>query len=179
MSPIEPPQPSARELWLKRLPAIVFLIFAAWFYFRTTSYSPPSHVQMSSLALENLDGSPFHAQSTQGKAVLVNFWAPWCGPCRAEIPWLQRLQLQHPEITVVGVEDDPDQYRNAGILAAQTGISYPLVRASQSIRSTFGHVVLLPTTLYISRSGRVVHTVNGVVPEALMVRYAQDAIAAN
>jgi hypothetical protein len=87
--------------------------------------------------------------------------------------------LQHPEITVVGVEDDPDQYRNAGVLAAQTGISYPLVRASQSIRSTFGHVVLLPTTLYISRSGRVVHTVNGVVPEALMVRYAQDAIAAN
>jgi thiol-disulfide isomerase/thioredoxin len=133
---------------------------------------------MSSLALENLDGSAFPAKSTEGKPVLVNFWAPWCGPCRAEIPWLQRLQSQHPEIAVIGVEDDPDEYRNAGILAAQTGISYALVRASASIRSTFGHVVLLPTTLYISRSGRVVRTVNGVVPEALMIRYAQDAIAA-
>jgi hypothetical protein len=88
-------------------------------------------------------------------------------------------QLEHPELVVIGVEDDPDEYRNAGILAAQTGISYPLVRASGSVRSTFGHVVLLPTTLYISRSGRVLHTVSGVIPEALMMRYAKDAIAAD
>ncbi len=178
MSLPQPPRPSARELWLKRLPAILFLTFAAWFYLRTTHYSPPSHVQMSSLALENLDGSPFPAQTTADRAILVNFWAPWCGPCRSEFPALQRIQSEHPNITVIGIEDDPDQYRSAAILAAQTGISYPLLRASNSVREIFGHVVLLPTTLYISRSGRVLHTVNGVVPEALMNRYAQDAIAA-
>jgi len=178
MSLLQPPQPSTRELWLRRLPAIAFLAFAAWFYLRTTHYSPPSHVQISSLALQNLDGSPFPPETTQGKAVIVNFWAPWCGPCRAEMPWLQHLQIDHPEIAVIGVEDDPDEYRNAGILAAQTGISYPLVRASKPVRDTFGHVVMLPTTLYISRSGRVLHTVNGVIPEALMNRFAQDAIAA-
>jgi thiol-disulfide isomerase/thioredoxin len=133
---------------------------------------------MGEVALENLDGSPLPRQATEGKAVLVNFWAPWCGPCRAEMPWLERLQTEHPEIAVIGVEDDPDEYRNAGILAAQTGIHYPLVRATRPVLSTFGHVVLLPTTLYISRSGKVLHTVNGVVPEALMIRYAQDAIAA-
>jgi thiol-disulfide isomerase/thioredoxin len=133
---------------------------------------------MGEVALENLDGSPLPRRVTEGKAVLVNFWAPWCGPCRAEMPWLERLQTEHPEIAVIGVEDDPDEYRNAGILAAQTGIHYPLVRATRPVLSTFGHVVLLPTTLYISRSGKVLHTVNGVVPEALMIRYAQDAIAA-
>ena len=134
---------------------------------------------MSSLALENLDGSPFPPQTTEGKSVLVNFWAPWCGPCRAEIPWLERLQVEHPELVVVGVEDDPDEFRNAGILAAQTRISYPLVRTSGAVRSVFGHVVLLPTTLYVSRSGKVVHTVSGVIPEALMTRFAKDAIAAD
>jgi thiol-disulfide isomerase/thioredoxin len=151
---------------------------AAWFYLRTVSYSAPSHVQMNLLAMEKLDGSPLPVETTAGKPVLVNFWAPWCGPCRAEIPWLQKLQAEHPELVVVGIEDDPEEYRNAGILAAQMGISYPLVRNSAPVRSVFGHVVLLPTTLYVSRSGKVVHTVSGVIPEFLVTRYAQDAIAA-
>lgn len=134
---------------------------------------------MNELALERLDGSPLSPDITQGKAVLVNFWAPWCGPCRAEMPWLERLQTGHPDIAVIGVEDDAGEYRSAGILAAQTGIDYPLVRATKPVLAVFGHVVELPTTLYISRSGRVLHTVNGMVPEAMMMRYAQEAIAAN
>jgi hypothetical protein len=47
------------------------------------------------------------------------------------------------------------------------------------VRSTLGHVVELPTTLYISRSGRVLHTVSGIIPETRMLRYANDAIAAD
>jgi cytochrome c biogenesis protein CcmG/thiol:disulfide interchange protein DsbE len=163
---------------MTRLLPVLFIGFAAWFYSRTLAYTAPSHVQIGSLALENLDGSPFPPGTTQGKAVIVNFWAPWCGPCRAEIPWLQRLQSDHPDLAVIGIEDDPDEFRNAGILAAQDRISYPLVRTSKPVRDTFGHVVLLPTTLYISRSGHVLHTVSGVIPEALMNRYAQEAIAA-
>ncbi|HEY4382550.1 MAG TPA: TlpA disulfide reductase family protein [Acidobacteriaceae bacterium] len=169
---------SPRTAWPNRLAAVAFIGLAAWVYLRTVHYSAPSHVAMSSLALERLDGSPLPATTIEGKAVLVNFWAPWCGPCRSEIPGLQRLQVEHPEMVVLGVEDDPDEYRNAGLLAAQTGISYPLVRASGPVRSAFGHVVLLPTTLFVSRSGKVVHAASGVVPEFLMRRYAQDAIAA-
>lgn len=179
MSLLNPTRPSTREVWLKRLPAIAFVVIAAGFYLRTTAYIAPSQVQFSSLPLLNLDGSPLAPQATQGKAVILNFWAPWCGPCRAEIPWLQRLQAEHSDLAVIGVEDDPDQYRNAGILAAQTGISYPLVQASEPVRATFGHVVMLPTTLYISRSGKVLQAVSGVIPEALMARYANEAIAAN
>jgi thiol-disulfide isomerase/thioredoxin len=134
---------------------------------------------MNSLALENLDGSKYASQAMQGKAVLVNFWAPCCGPCRSEIPALKRLQAEQPDLVVLGVEDDPDEYRSAGILATQMGISYPLVRASGPVLSTFGHVVMLPTTLYISRSGKVVHSVSGVIPEFMVKRYANDAIAAN
>ena len=119
MSLLEPTQPSPRERWLKRLPAILFLVIAAWYYSRTVAYMPPSHVQFSSLPMQKLDGSPLPPQTTVGKAVILNFWAPWCAPCRAEIPWLQRLQAEHPDLAVIGVENDPDEYRNAGILAAQ------------------------------------------------------------
>lgn len=173
------PQHSAFDTWMTRLLPVLFLAFAAWFYSRTVAYTAPRQVQFSTLPLQNLDGSPLPPETTQGKAVIVNFWAPWCGPCRSEIPWLQRLQAEHPDLAVIGIEDDPDEFRNAGILATQTGISYPLVRTSKPVRDTFGHVVMLPTTLYISRSGKVLHTVSGVIPEALMKRFANDAIAAN
>jgi cytochrome c biogenesis protein CcmG/thiol:disulfide interchange protein DsbE len=177
MTDSPPASPSSK--WLKRLPAIAFFVLAAGFYFRTVSYSAPSRVEIASLALENLDGSTFAPQTTEGKAVLVNFWAPWCGPCRSEMPTLQRLQSQHPDLVVIGIEDDPDEYRNAGLLASSTGISFPLVRTSNSVHSTFGHVVMLPTTLYISRSGKVLHAVSGVIPEFLMTRYTNEALAAN
>jgi thiol-disulfide isomerase/thioredoxin len=169
---------STRSTWTGRLPVVLFLIVASWFYFRTVSYTAPSHVQWSSVPLEDLDGSPLPPQTIQGKPVLLNFWAPWCGPCRAELPWLERLQKQHPELVVIGLEDDPDDFQNATAVAARAGISYPLVRTSKSLRSTFGHVVELPTTLYISRSGRVLHTISGVIPESLMMRYAMEAESA-
>lgn len=178
--PMTDPIPaSPTNKWLKRLPAIAFFVLAASFYFRTVSYSAPSHVQIDTLALENLDGTPLAAQTTAGKAVLVNFWAPWCAPCRSEMPTLQRLQAQHPGLVVIGIEDDPDEFRNAALLASSTGISFPLVRTSAAVRGTFGQVVMLPTTLYISRSGKVLHAVSGVIPEFLMTRYANEALAAN
>ena len=169
---------STREIWSKRLSAIAFLGLASFFFFRTTSYSAPRYIQVNNLGLRNLDGSPLPVQATQGKAIVLNFWAPWCPPCRLEMPWLQRLQMEHPDLAVIGIEDDPEEYQNARAFAARTGISYSLVQTSNSVRSTLGHVVSLPTTLYISRSGKVLHTVSGLVPERLMMRYAKDAMAA-
>ncbi len=169
---------STRDIWLKRLAAVIFMATACWFYLRTTSYSPPSHVDLSSLTLHNLDGSLLPPQTTQGKPIVLNFWAPWCDPCRTEMPWLQRLQTDHPDLAVIGIEDDPDEYATSIALAARTNVTYPLIRASQPVRSTFGHVVMLPTTLYISRSGKVLHSISGIIPETLMRHYANDTIAA-
>jgi thiol-disulfide isomerase/thioredoxin len=173
-----PPPVSSRDKWLGRLPAIAFLLVACWCYRRTTAYVAPSHIELSSMALTSLNGSQFPVESLRDKAVLINFWAPWCGPCRHEIPWLERLQAEHPDLVVIGIEDDPDVFSDATTLAATERISYPLVRTSQLVRSTFGHVVELPTTLYVSRSGKVLRTVSGLIPETLMNHYAQDAIAA-
>lgn len=167
------------DKWLRRFAAFAFILIACYFYRRTTAYKAPSQVQLSSLALTNLDGSRFPVESLNDRAVMINFWAPWCGPCRHEIPWLQHLQAEHPDLVIIGIEDDPDVYSDATGLATSERISYPLVRTSGSVRAIFGHVVELPTTLYISRSGKVLHTVGGLIPEVLMNHYAKDAIAAN
>ena len=175
----EPSPPAARRTWTKHLPAIGFLVLAGWFYLRTVHYSAPAHVQVSSLEWVNLDGSPLPPETLQGKAILLNVWAPWCGPCRVEMPWLQRLHTEHSDLVVIGAEDDPAEYQTAQAFALRNGISYPNVRVSPSLRSSLGHVVSLPTTLYISRSGKVVHSVSGVIPEPLIRRFAADAIAAD
>jgi cytochrome c biogenesis protein CcmG/thiol:disulfide interchange protein DsbE len=166
------------QRWMARLPAIVFLGLASYFLLRGESYAAPKHVEMAKLTMKRLDGSLFEAHSLAGRAVVLNFWAPWCPPCRLEMPWLQDLQSKHPELTVVGVENDSDEYGNAIDLANHTGIHFPLVRSSEDIQEAFGQIAGLPTTLYISPSGRVVHTVTGVIPQALMTRYAKDAVAA-
>jgi cytochrome c biogenesis protein CcmG/thiol:disulfide interchange protein DsbE len=126
-----------------------------------------------------LDGSRFPVEKLEGRAVMINFWAPWCGPCRREIPWLKRLQAEHPDLVVIGVEDDPEVLQQAVSMASSEQIQYPLVQNSDAVRAEFGHVVELPTTLYVSRSGKVLHTVGGLIPEALMEHYAKDALAAD
>lgn len=167
-----------RTRWPRRLLALLFLAAASYVFLRDQVYLAPKNVQLTALDLLNLDGLPVSAQTLQGKPIVLNFWAPWCAPCRLEIPWLQKLQHDHPEIAVIGVEVDADQYEQAKRLVAQTGLTYLMVRPSDALRSKFGHVVGLPTTLYISASGNVVHPVSGVIPESVMAKYLHDAASA-
>lgn len=161
--------------WRRHLPALIFLGLAVLLVLHSEVYFAPRHVDWSRLPLQKLDGSPLPADSLRGKAVLLNFWAPWCGPCREEMPWLQNLQNARPELAIVGLETDEDQYAEGLALARQAGLSFLLLRPSAAIRKTFGRPATIPTTLYISPSGKVVHTVTGIVPESVMLRYAQDA----
>ena len=167
-----------RDVWTRRGAAIFFIAVAAFFFLRTQRYSAPKHVQMAQVAMQNLDGSKFDSGGLAGKPVVLNFWAPWCPPCRFEMPWLEKLQREHPELVVIGVEDDPGAYWAAMHMEGREKVNYPLVQNSDAVQSEFGQVVSLPTTLYISRSGKVLHTVSGLVPEMLMTHYAEEAIKA-
>jgi thiol-disulfide isomerase/thioredoxin len=139
---------------------------------------PPSARNAVTFTLTGLDGKPISPAMYQGKAVLLNFWAPWCPPCRLEIPWLQKLQDENRgKLVVVGVVADPGEYARAAQMMQRRGITYALVRDSQSLQKAFGDPSALPTSFYISSSSHVVHTVAGIVPEYTMHRYAAEAIA--
>jgi hypothetical protein len=81
-------------------------------------------------------------------------------------------------VAVLGVEDDLDAVDEARGVARAGGLSYKLVLSNAAVREALGHVPLLPTTLYLSASGRVIHTVSGAVPESVMRGYLRDALAA-
>lgn len=142
---------------------------------RLHRFKAPPQIDVAGLSFQRLDGSPLPPQSLQGKAILLNFWAPWCPPCRAEMPWLNDLQKSDPNLVVLGVEDDPDEYANGMSLARSKAIAYPLVRSSEALHQRLGNISVLPTTLFLSRTGRVVHAYTGAIPEVLMRRFAHEA----
>jgi cytochrome c biogenesis protein CcmG, thiol:disulfide interchange protein DsbE len=125
-------------------------------------------VPLSMPALPRLDGgSQLSASSLGGKVVVLNAWASWCQPCRAEAPLLESWQrrLAPANSTVVGV-DALDLESDARGFASQYGLSYPIVRDnSAGWLKTLG-VVGYPETFVIDRKGRVAAVARGPVTDS-------------
>jgi thiol-disulfide isomerase/thioredoxin len=93
----------------------------------------------------------------QGKAVVLNFWATWCAPCREEIPWLVDLQKQYgPQgLQVLGVAMDDGGKDTIVNFAEDMKINYPVLQGNETVGDAYGGVSALPTTFYIARDGRI------------------------
>jgi|SRR5579875_306828 len=133
-------------------------------------------VDLKALHLQALNGDPLSVPLNSHKAILLNFWAPWCGPCREEIPWFQSLQQTNPaHILVIGVVADPDEYGNAAAFMKGQHVTYRLARLSPQLVHAFGDPEALPETFYLSATGEIVHAVQGVAPRETMLQFAADA----
>lgn len=124
--------------------------------------------------LEDLSGKKVSLASYRGKAVLINFWATWCGPCKIETPWLVELRNQYAskgfEILGVSLDDlDTDdkkmlaqEKRDIAKFAAQEHMQYPVLIDGASIDKPYGGLDALPTSYFVDRSGKVVATQLGL-----------------
>ena len=132
---------------------------------------------MAALDLRDLNGKPISLDRLRNKAIILNYWAPWCGPCQIETPWLAKIQQEHrASLTVIGILADDDSLTEAKMFMVSSGVNYPVARMNTSLHGAIGSVGALPTTFYISPSGKVLHTVSGMIPQALMQRYATASI---
>ena len=106
--------------------------------------------------LTALDGKPITLAALQGKVVLLNFWATWCGPCRAEIPDLVALQERYKgRLQIIGLNVD-DEEADIQQYVQETGINYPVAMTSNDVRIQFGGIPALPTSFLLDTEGRVV-----------------------
>jgi len=115
--------------------------------------------------LPRLDGSLIKSEDLRGKVMVVDFWATWCPPCRAEIPGYISMQkeLADEDLVIVGVSLDEGGPAVVQRFADQMGINYELVMGDREVVRAFGGVQVIPTTFLIDREGRVRHRKEGMM----------------
>ncbi|AKJ29228.1 TlpA family protein disulfide reductase [Caldimonas brevitalea] len=106
--------------------------------------------------LRTLKGDNLRLQEQRGRVVMINFWATWCGPCREEMPHLNRLydKYRGSGFTVLAVNVDEDG-RNAASMASKLGVKFPVLFDSEKKVSRLYDVKAMPSTLIVDRDGRV------------------------
>ena len=122
--------------------------------------------------LPGLDGKAIKLSAYKGKVVLLNFWATWCGPCKAEIPGFVELQTQYKnDLVIVGLSvDDPADKAKA--FADQYKVNYPIVLGlgHDDIQDAYGPIYGIPASFLISRDGKVCKRHLGIAPKSQFER---------
>src|SRR6202789_3694821 len=117
---------------------------------------------MPAFLVNDVDGRPVSTAAWKGKVVLLNFWATWCPPCRAEVPLLVDLAARYKDrlqIVWVSLDDGPEEVR---AFVKDEGINYPVVMASREILAEYGGVAALPTLFVINPDGNVAQKNEGL-----------------
>jgi len=122
---------------------------------------PPAEVLLSSL---------------KGKAVLLDYWATWCGPCRAEMPIVDRVAARYRDkgLVTIGVNagEDPD---DVAPWIKRNGVSYPIASDDGSAQRAFA-VENLPTLVIISTTGKIVAVRVGMTDASELERLVNEAL---
>lgn len=122
--------------------------------------------------IKDMHGVDVTLSSFKGKVILLNFWATWCGPCKAEIPSLVELQAQYrDDLVVLGFSVD-DTVEKMQPYAAQYKINYPLLvgNGREDVQDAFGPLFGIPVSVIIDREGRIAKKHSGIASKAQFER---------
>jgi peroxiredoxin len=108
--------------------------------------------------LKDVDGKAVQLSDFKGKVVVLNFWATWCPPCRAEIPDFITLQDKYAKqgVTFVGISVDQGGPEVVSSFVKKSKINYPIVLGNMDVAEQYGVTQGIPTTFVINRQGTIV-----------------------
>jgi thiol-disulfide isomerase/thioredoxin len=119
--------------------------------------------------LKDIDGKEVELASFKGKVVLLNFWATWCGPCKAEIPGFVELQDKYRDkLTIIGYSVD-DTAELAKKYAAEYKMNYPILlgEGREDVQDAYGPIWGIPASFLIDKDGNVCRKHMGIAPKAV------------
>lgn len=130
-------------------------------------------------SLVALDGKTLKLSDFRGKAVLLNFWATWCEPCKLEMPWFVDLQKKYASqgLQVLGVAMDDASPSDIASFAQKLGVNYPVVIGKEEVGAQYGGIDYLPSTFYISRDGKILDHVFGLASKSEIEANIQKALS--
>ena len=137
-----------------------------------TTRFPSRPYQAPEFELLDLNGNQVHLSDFRGKAVVLNFWASWCAPCRRELPWFMDFQKEYGPrgLQIIGGSMDDGGRDAIAPFVRRTGINYVVLLGDNHVSSLYGGLDVLPTTYYISPHGDVIAFVNGVISKSEVER---------
>ena len=113
--------------------------------------------QAPEFTLKDASGKTVHLSDYKGKAVLLDFWATWCGPCKLEIPWFIQFQRKYKDrgLEVLGVASGDEGWEVVKPFSDQMKINYRVLMGNDTTADLYGGIEALPTTFMIDRNGKI------------------------
>ena len=141
-----------------RLLTLVLLVFSPASVLQAQTKAPE-------LKLKDLNGRTVRLSDYRGKVVLINFWATWCPPCRAEMPDLIKLQREHRKdgLQIIGITYPPERKTRVRRFASSLKVNYPIALGTREIKDRFSSDETLPLTVVINRDGKVTEIISGIL----------------
>jgi thiol-disulfide isomerase/thioredoxin len=127
--------------------------------------------------LETLDGKKVKLSDFRGKAVVLNFWATWCQPCKIEMPWLIEFENKYKSqgVEIVGVAMEDTDKKDIEKFLSEMHVNYLILLGKESVGEQYGGILGLPTTFYIGRDGKIVEQHAGIIDKSLIESHIQRA----
>jgi thiol-disulfide isomerase/thioredoxin len=117
--------------------------------------------------IKDLEGKDVKLSSYKGKVILLNFWATWCGPCKAEIPGFVELQDKYKKDLVVVGYDVDDTAEKAKPFVDEYKMNYPILLGlgREDVQDAYGPIWGIPASFLISKDGKVCKRHMGIAPK--------------
>ncbi len=132
-------------------------------------------------SLTDLDGKAIKLSDFKGKVVILNFWATWCPPCRAEIPDFIDLQKQYQGkgVEIIGLSVDSDPPAQVAKFVTKASINYPIVMSTEDLAQKYGVTEGIPVTCIIGPDGAIADKHLGMVDKAYLEGWVKKLLPAD
>ena len=161
-------RPSRKALWLA-MSSVALAIALVWFAPGIDDHSHEGGLAAGDRApldftLKDMNGKDVPLDSFEGKVVLINFWATWCGPCKAEIPDLVAIQAKYKnDLVILGISVD-DTAEQIKPYAEEYKVNYRMLVGNKrlDVQDALGPLGAVPVSLLLDRDGIVVKKQTGI-----------------
>ena len=129
-------------------------------------------------SVRTLDGRTLKLSELKGHGIVLDFWATWCGPCRASMPSLSAMQERYggKGLVVIGLSVDEGEPQQVKRFADRLKVRFPIAMAEEQVLDDYGPIRAIPTTVFIDRNGRIVRRVVGYVDEETLEGFIKEIL---